>query len=163
MGITGADLAADPRVADRLNDTWLDVLSHSYDRYPQGKIADVLASVLALHRAGVDVLVGTDASHPLPFLGGLAHGASVHRELRYLVEAGLTPAEALTAATATTARRFGLHDRGCIAQGRRADLLLVDGDPTVDIDDTLNIRAVWRRGTRLTEGNPATDTAPRQR
>ena len=149
MGISGASLAADPRVARRLDDTWLDVLRHSFDLYPQGKITDVLASVLALHRAGVDVLVGTDASHPLPFLGGLAHGASVHQELRYLVEAGLTPAEALTAATATTARRFGLDDRGSIAEGLRADLLLVDGDPTVDIDDTLNIRAIWRRGTRL--------------
>jgi imidazolonepropionase-like amidohydrolase len=158
MGITGADLAADPRVADRLTDTWLDVLNRSFDRYPQGRIIDVMASVLALHQAGVDVLVGTDASHPLPFVGGLAHGASVHRELGYLVEAGLTPAEALTAATATTARRFGLDDRGLIAEGRSADLLLVDGDPTTDIDDTLNIRAVWRRGTRLTEGHSEAGT-----
>lgn len=61
--------------------------------------------------------------------------------------AGLTPARALRAATATTARRFRLSDRGRIAEGLRADLLLVDGDPTSNISDTLNTRAVWRRGT----------------
>ncbi|MEU4414765.1 amidohydrolase family protein [Nocardia salmonicida] len=66
-----------------------------------------------------------------------------------LVQAGLFPTQALRAATATTARRFGLDDRGRIADGLRADLLLVDGDPTTSISDTLNTRAVWRRGTRL--------------
>ena len=81
-------------------------------------------------------------------LGGLAHGASVHHEQQYLVEAGLTPVEALRAATSTPARRVGLTDRGRIAPGLRADLLLVDGDPTTVIGDTLNTRAVWRRGTR---------------
>ncbi|MEO6090540.1 MAG: amidohydrolase family protein [Umezawaea sp.] len=78
------------------------------------------------------------------------HGASVHHELQHLVRAGLTPVQALRAATATTARRFRLTDRGRIAEGLRADLLLVDGDPTTTISDTLNTRAVWRRGTRLT-------------
>ena len=84
---------------------------------------------------------------PLPFLGGVIHGASVHHELQYLVRAGLTPVQALRAATLTPARRFGLTDRGRIAEGLRADLLLVDGDPTTTIADTLNLRAVWRRGT----------------
>jgi imidazolonepropionase-like amidohydrolase len=88
---------------------------------------------------------------PVPFAGGLAHEASVHRELRYLVQAGLTPAEALRAATSTTARRFALHDRGRIAPGQRADLLLVSGDPTASISDTLNIRAIRRRGTLLSQ------------
>ncbi|MDQ1295104.1 MAG: hypothetical protein QG608_2989 [Actinomycetota bacterium] len=150
MGITGAALADDPRVDYRLPDDWRQTLRSSFDRYPQGNIQDVLASVKALHEAGVDLLVGTDVSVALPFLGGLAHGASVHHELQYLVEAGLTPVEALRAATSTPARRFGLDDRGRIAAGLRADLLLVDGDPTTTISDTLNTRAVWRRGARLT-------------
>jgi imidazolonepropionase-like amidohydrolase len=149
MGITGAELADDPRVGLRLDDAWNKTLRSSFNHYPQGRLDDVLASVKALHDAGVDVLVGTDVSQPLPFLGGMAHGASVHHELQYLVRAGLTPCEALRAATATTARRFGLHDRGRIARGLRADLLLVDGDPTTRIRDTLNIRAIWRRGSRV--------------
>lgn len=109
-----------------------------------------LATVAALHAAGVDVLAGTDVSMPVPSLGGLAHGASVHHELQLLVAAGLTPIEALRAATATTARRFDLSDRGRIRTGARADLLLVDGDPTVDITTTLSIRDIWRRGVRAT-------------
>ncbi len=150
MGITGSDLADDPRVASRLDADWDNTLRSSFGRYPQGRIEDVLATVKALSDAGVDLLAGTDVSVPLPFLGGLAHGASVHHELQYLVRAGLTPVQALRAATATTARRFGLDDRGRVAEGLRADLVLVDGDPTTTISDTLNTRAIWRRGTRLT-------------
>lgn len=149
MGITGDELADDPRVSSRLNEDWDKTLRSSFGCYPQGDIKDVLTTIKALSDAGVDILVGTDASVPLPFLGGLAHGASVHHELQYLVRAGLTPAHALRAATSTTARRFALTDRGRIAEGLRADLLLVDGDPTTTISDTLNTRAVWRRGTRL--------------
>ncbi|MGW4527386.1 amidohydrolase family protein [Amycolatopsis sp. NPDC004378] len=148
-GITGSALADDPRVARRLDDKWDKTLRSSYNRYPQGSLDDVLATVRALAAAGVDILAGTDAAMPETFFGGLAHGASLHQELQYLVAAGLTPAQALRAATATTARRFGLGDRGRIAEGLRADLLLVDGDPTTDIGDTLNTRAIWRRGTRL--------------
>lgn len=149
MGITGSDLADDPRVASRLNGGWDKTLRTSFGHYPQGKIEDVLATVKALNDAGVDLLAGTDVSFPQPFLGGLAHGASLHHELQYLVRAGLTPTQALRAATAIPARRFGLNDRGRIAEGLRADLLLVDGDPATTISDTLNARAIWRRGTCL--------------
>ncbi|NBE83138.1 amidohydrolase family protein [Micromonospora sp. NEAU-HG-1] len=148
MGGTGAELAADERVRSKLSQPWLDTLCGSFDVYPQGKLEDVLATVGALHAAGVDVLAGTDVSVPVPSLGGLAHGASLHHELRLLVAAGLTPVQALRAATALPARRFGLTDRGRVAPGARADLLLVDGDPTTTITDTLGIRAVWRRGVR---------------
>ncbi|GAA3514862.1 amidohydrolase family protein [Actinocatenispora rupis] len=150
MGITASELADDPRVAGRLDGAWDRTLRASYDRFPHGNLDDVYATVRALDAAGVDVLAGTDVSMPETFFGGLAHGASLHHELQYLVAAGLTPERALRAATATTARRFRLSDRGRIAEGLRADLLLVDGDPTVDIGDTLNTRAIWRRGTRLT-------------
>ncbi|MFE7506174.1 amidohydrolase family protein [Promicromonospora sp. NPDC057488] len=149
MGIPATELAADPRVSSRLDEAWTATLRSSYDRYPQGSLEDVLASVKALHDAGVDLLVGTDVSFPLPAFGGMAHGASVHHELQLLVRAGLTPLEALRAATSTPARRFGLTDRGRICESLRADLLLVDGDPTTRISDTLNIRQVWRRGTPL--------------
>lgn len=148
-GVPATDLAADPRVAAKLDDAWLATLRSSYDRYPQGSLEDVLASVKALHDAGVDLLVGTDVSFPLPTLGGMAHGASVHHELQLLVRAGLTPVEALRAATSVPARRFALTDRGMIREGLRADLLLVDGDPTTRISDTLDVRQVWRRGAPL--------------
>ena len=149
MGIPATALAADPRVADRLDEAWMATLRSSYDRYPQGSLDDVLASVKALHDAGVDLLVGTDVSFPVPTFGGMVHGASVHHELQLLVAAGLTPLEALRAATSVPARRFALADRGLIREGLRADLLLADGDPTQRISDTLNVRQVWRRGAPL--------------
>jgi imidazolonepropionase-like amidohydrolase len=149
MGFTGAALAEDPRVSSKLSPEWLETLSSSFNTFPQGNFDDVLATVAALHQAGVDILAGTDVSVPLPQLGGLAHGVSVHHELQLLVRAGLSPIEALRAATSVPARRFGLSDRGRIAPGARADLLLVEGDPTTDIAATLSIRAVWRRGVRL--------------
>ncbi len=117
--------------------------------YPQGKMKEASASVMALHKAGVDILAGSDVSEPLPIPGGLAHGASLHHELQLLVAAGLTPVEALRSATSVPARRFGLTDRGRVARGARADLLLVKGDPTTNITDTLNIHSIWRRGVSV--------------
>lgn len=105
------------------------------------------AAVRAVHEAGAAVLAGTDAVAVL-------HGAGLHRELELLVLAGMEPAAALAAATTVTARVFGLADRGRIAPGLRADLLLVNGDPTRDIRATRDIAGVWKRGARV-EREPA--------
>jgi imidazolonepropionase-like amidohydrolase len=80
---------------------------------------------------------------------GTAHGISLHGELQLLVRAGLSPVQALRAATSVPARRFGLSDRGRIGPGLPADLVLIDGDPAGDITATLSISKVWRRGTQL--------------
>lgn len=101
-------------------------------------------SVRRFHKAGVPILAGTDAPNP-----GTLHGASMHRELELLVEASLTPAEALAAATSLPAEKFALADRGRIAPRLRADLVLVEGDPTQDIKATRKIVGVWKRGQRL--------------
>jgi imidazolonepropionase-like amidohydrolase len=58
----------------------------------------------------------------------------------------MTPTEALRSATSLTAKRFKFEDRGKLAEGLKADLLLVEGNPLEDIDATLNIRGVWREG-----------------
>ena len=149
VGNNASALAADERVSSKLSQKWLDALSRSMNVYPEGKLEDAYAGVRALHEAGVDILAGCDVSEPIPSLGGLAHGASLHQELQLLVAAGLTPIEALQATTSIPARRFGLTDRGRIVPGARADLLQVDGDPTTNISDTLSIRAVWRQGVQL--------------
>jgi imidazolonepropionase-like amidohydrolase len=103
--------------------------------------AAAVANVRVASAAGVTILAGTDA--PLP---PTEPGKSLHRELELLVEAGLTPRQALAAATSAPARAFGLTDRGRIAPGLRADLVLVEGDPTVDITATRRIVGVWKRG-----------------
>ncbi|MEV6806619.1 amidohydrolase family protein [Streptomyces sp. NPDC051132] len=80
----------------------------------------------------------------------MEHGASLQHELELLVDAGLTPAEALRSATALTARYFGLEDRGSVRPGLRADLLLVDADPLADIRGTRAIHRIWCAGTEQT-------------
>jgi imidazolonepropionase-like amidohydrolase len=106
-----------------------------------GDFENALESLRRLHAAGVPLLAGTDSPAP-----GTAHGATLHREIANLVKAGLTPAEALAAASSLPAGIFGLRDRGRIQPGARADLLLVAGDPTANIEDTLHIEAVWKNG-----------------
>jgi len=101
-------------------------------------------AIRQLRRAGALILAGSDAPNP-----GTLHGASLHRELELLVQAGLTPSEALAAATSVPAQIFDLSDRGRIATGLRADLLLVEGDPLSDITATRNIVAAWKRGQLL--------------
>lgn len=98
----------------------------------------------ALHQAGVPLLAGTDSPGP-----GTGYGLSMHVELQLLTECGFTPGEALGAATAVPAREFGLLDRGRIQTGRRADLLLIEGDPSKDIRATRNIVGVWVAGRRI--------------
>ena len=66
--------------------------------------------------------------------------------MELLVEAGLTPVEALRAATSNPARAFGLQDRGRIAEGLKADLLMVDGKPDQNITDTRRIVRIWKAG-----------------
>ena len=140
-------LAKDERVSSKLSQEWLNALNTQIATYPQGRTEYVLETIKVLFDSGVDILAGSDASQAE--IGGMVHGASLHHELQLLVRAGLTPLEALRAATSVPARRFGIFDRGRIMNGARADLLLVKGDPTTTISDTLSIVAVWRQGVRF--------------
>jgi imidazolonepropionase-like amidohydrolase len=97
-------------------------------------------NVRRMKAAGVRMLAGTDA----PNLS--SHGVAVHGELTLLIDAGLTPLEALTAATRAPADAFRIPDRGRIAAGARADLVLVDGNPLVDITATRAIVHVFKNG-----------------
>ncbi len=107
------------------------------------------ATVAAVRAAGMPVLAGTDANATLAAPASPPFGESLHDELALLVDAGLTPIEALEAATSVAAKHFGLDDRGRIAPGLRADLVLLDADPTVDIAATRSIRGVWCGGVRV--------------
>lgn len=95
-----------------------------------------------LYRAGVPLLVGTDAPEPQ-----VTPGFSLHQELEMLVESGLPPAAALRAATLHNATVLGEKERlGSIAAGRLADLILLSANPLDDIRNTRRIELVVRSG-----------------
>jgi len=105
-------------------------------------LAAQLAALRSLREAGAKLIAGSDASHVSP----VDFGISLHRELEILTEVGLSGAEALAAATSSSADAFRLRDRGRIAVGLRADLVLARGDPTADILATREIQRVWKAG-----------------
>jgi imidazolonepropionase-like amidohydrolase len=103
-------------------------------------------NVRRLRAAGVTMLAGSDTQT------AVFPGAGLHRELHLLTEAGLTPAEAIRAATLDSARFLANGkepELGVIAEGKRADLLLVEGDPTKDLDALARIRGVIKGGVPL--------------
>ncbi|MEP7327423.1 MAG: amidohydrolase family protein [Gemmatimonadota bacterium] len=98
--------------------------------------------IRGLHQGGVRIMTGTDAIGPL-----WIPGWSLHEELRDFVAMGFTPYEALSAATRLPAQYLGQEQVfGTIAPGRRADLVLLDRDPMVDIGNTESIGGVMVRG-----------------
>lgn len=106
----------------------------------QGRIDGVSQA----HQAGVSLAVGTDAG-----ANGTFHGIAVHRELELLVEAGLSPTEAITAATSHAARKLNIHDVGTITPGAAADLVILNQDPLRDIANTRSVSQVIHRGRLL--------------
>jgi imidazolonepropionase-like amidohydrolase len=102
------------------------------------KFGYALRNVKAMFDAGIPIALGTDAGMP-----GTPHGPSTLHEMELLVEAGLTPTQALVAGTQTSAKIMRLDgDRGTIAVGKRADIILVDGTPWTNIKDVYKVSQV---------------------
>jgi hypothetical protein len=120
-----------PKVAPELKTAMTSFVSKGSE--PLRRILDSWLNVLGqLHRAGIPIVAGTDQSIP---------GHSLHKELELYVQAGFTPIEALQAATTVPAKVMGLEKEvGSLSPGKRADIVVVDGDPSRRISDT---RKVW--------------------
>jgi len=104
-----------------------------------------LEIVGALHLAGIPIVAGTDQAVP---------GHSLHRELELYVEAGFTPMEAIQAATIVPARVMGLdHEVGTLEEGKRADLIVIDGDPLTEIRNTRNVEFTIANGRMYTSAD----------
>jgi imidazolonepropionase-like amidohydrolase len=117
------------------------------DDYRRAKLQfpKALELVGRLHRAGVRIVAGTDLAMPW-----VIPGEGLHRELELLVRAGLSPLEAIAAATGNAARALRLeHEIGTIAAGRRADLVILSRNPSTDVTATRAIVSVMQGGTWL--------------
>jgi imidazolonepropionase-like amidohydrolase len=123
--------------------------SHTYPGtdYPQRIATLNQQMVQALHEAGAGILLGTDAAqaYHLP-------GFSVHEELELLVAAGLSPYEAIEAGTGNAAKAMGKQaEFGTVEVGKRADLILLESNPLVEVRNLQNPSGVMLRGRWLTE------------
>ena len=137
----GQRILSDPKLSPFVLPVYMPQLERNINHGQPNHCMFSMTAITPLSAAHVPILAGTDAGN-----SGTVPGASLHGELEYLVEAGLTPTQALVAATSATATAFKLVDRGRIAPGLRADLVLVNGNPADDIRVTRDIVAVWKLG-----------------
>ncbi len=140
-----SSLTEDPFLSAYLNPMDIQMITQSFP-FQTSRAAYEAAekALIQLKAEAVPILAGTDAPNP-----GTTYGASLHCELDLLVKAGLSPLDALKAATSVPAEKFNLSDRGRIKPGYIADLVLVNGDPSQDIRATRNIASVWRNGEKV--------------
>jgi imidazolonepropionase-like amidohydrolase len=148
-------VAGDPVLRPWLSPMQAGMLGSGMNKLRPEAVSNAIESTRRLHAAGVPILAGTDAPNP-----GTAHGPSVHGEMALLVRAGMTPLEALRSATSRPADAFGLADRGRVRAGTRADLVLVDGDPSRDITATRRISRIWKNGYSVDRTIPPDPRGP---
>ena len=140
----------DPLLAETVAPAVLERASASYARFAAdaaartAQYAHMERSLLKLHAAGADLVLGSDAGVQDHFPGFAAH-----RELELLVAAGLSPMNALAAATSRPALRLRLIDAGRLTPGTRADFIVLEANPLDDITATRRIDAVYMEGVEV--------------
>jgi imidazolonepropionase-like amidohydrolase len=138
-------------LSDSLRGNWEDAVMNIRGQMTEaqrGRFLDARRHLLLeMQRAGVGLLLGSDAPQIMN-----VPGYSVHQELAYLVGAGLTPLEALRSGTLNVARFLREPDRGQVAPGMVADLILLEGNPLEAIENTTKIAGVFHGGEWLDRG-----------
>lgn len=119
-------------------------------------LATAMRNVKALHDAGVQVAFGTDSGANPERIPGWGE----HHELELMVRAGLSPMEAIVAATQNSAALIKASDRGTLESGKRADFLVLAADPTKDIRNTRQLISVWHGGREVQPAVPARPPRP---
>ncbi|HVI54824.1 MAG TPA: amidohydrolase family protein [Luteibacter sp.] len=139
--------AVQPELAKQFADgAWRDKVNNDGSTPVSEEALQVnLKNLKTLFDAGVKIGFGTDAGAMPLRIPGFAE----HRELALMVDAGLTPLQAIHIATQGAAQLLGLDDRGVLANGKRADFVVLDGNPADNIEATTTIDAVWQRGKQV--------------
>jgi imidazolonepropionase-like amidohydrolase len=152
---TGEEFLKDPdsKYMDKKTVTqWIDSKKNllANEQYDEKKINDFIALrrklILECQKNGVGLLLGCDA--PQVFN---VPGFSTHNELKYLVDSGLTPYQALITGTVNVAKYLDLANAGTITPGASADLILINGNPLTDITNTKKVEGVMVRGKWLSK------------
>lgn len=148
----------DPFFSASLDDGVLDMIKSaeyrsritSGQRYEANQAAFDMAlkNLKKLHDGGVLVALGTD-SGATPVR---AQGFSEHLELKLMVDAGLSPAEAIVTATRNACQAMKLPQQGTLTPGMKADFIILNADPLVDIQNTWKIDAIWKNGKEVSKG-----------
>ena len=152
------DLARDPRlkyVPSSVQANWQKATREQLEGYSsedfilrEAIVRHSMDAVGKMNAAGIPLMAGTDTAAP-----NVIPGFSLHEDLGYLVRSGLTPMQALQAATVEPAEFLGKGaEQGTIEIGKRADLVLLDANPLDDIRNTQKIRAVVVNATALDRG-----------
>ncbi|MFL6796192.1 MAG: amidohydrolase family protein [Xanthobacteraceae bacterium] len=143
----------DPQLRRIYSDEYLDALAKANQRrFATPALAAVkaqyevaMANMARMQQAGVPIVAGGDTGVP-----GRFHGLSIHLEMELLVKGGLTPLQAIQAATLNVARLYRFNGRyGSLHEGKVADFVVLNGDPTRDITLTRSIETVWMDGARV--------------
>lgn len=109
-----------------------------------GHLPTIMQNVARIAESGLRFAVGPDTGVP-----GVFPGLSVHREMALMAQAGIPPLQILKAATSNAAEILGASDIGAIMVGKSADFLLLDDDPSINIEATRSIASVWQKGQEV--------------
>jgi len=122
----------------------------------EAALPQAMRNLKKIYDAGILVTLGTDSGATPIRIQGFAE----HMELTLMVQAGLTPIQAITVATSNAARLLRIADRyGTLSAGKKANFIVLEKDPSQDIRNTQTIRAVWKDGNKVSDGPFAAKTS----
>ena len=125
------------------------VQSNKVTAQEQAALPQAMRNLKKIYDAGILVSLGTDSGATPIRIQGFAE----HMELALMVQADLTPLQAITVATSNAAKLLGIEDQyGTLAVGKKANFIVLEKDPSQDIHNTQTIRAVWKNGNKVSDG-----------
>lgn len=153
--------ALDPGVLEMINspEYKAKVQANKVTAQEQAALPQAMRNLKKIYDAGILVSLGTDSGATMVRTQGFAE----HMELALMVQAGLTPLQAITIATLNAAKLLRIADQyGTLEAGKRANFLVLEKDPSQDIHNTQTIRAIWKNGKKFSDGPLAAATAAMQ-